>query len=114
MTDGPSPFDGVDGLDMPDSGDEEDTERDGFLSYAGEWHAMALGFGVGLTGTKALIGLFIAFVFGIGTEKLRMSPHLKDAAEESAYSVGGVGIGLAVNVLLFGGSIIPEVVLLLR
>lgn len=34
---------------IPDAPKESDTEYDGFLSYAGEWHSAALGGGVGTT-----------------------------------------------------------------
>ena len=34
---------------IPDKPNEEDTERDGFLSYAGEWHALTIGVYRGLT-----------------------------------------------------------------
>lgn len=34
---------------LPDGADESDTERDGFLSYSGEWHSFTIGVYRGLT-----------------------------------------------------------------
>lgn len=40
----------------PDSPSEEDTEWDGFLSYAAEWHAFAIGFYDGMKSWRARPG----------------------------------------------------------
>jgi len=39
--------------DLPDEPNESDTKRDGFLSYAAEWHAAAHGFYDGMRTWKA-------------------------------------------------------------
>ena len=101
MSDDSGPFSGV---DLPDAGSEEETERDGLLSYAGEWHALILGTAVGLTGSPVFMGLFIAFVFGVVGGTLRETSQMRDALEEQAYSSFGVILGYLLNVLLVGGS----------
>lgn len=40
-------------MTLPDEGSESDTERDGFLSYAAEWHAFSLGFYDGMKSWRA-------------------------------------------------------------
>lgn len=106
-----------DGLDIPDGATEDETERDGFLSYAGEWHALLSGVGAGITSNPALIGVFLAFVFGrcefvellygqfrdrLEGCPLERSQHLIDASKEVAYSVAGVLLGLYLNGWLIG------------
>jgi len=104
MGDGPSPFDG---MEIPDATNEEGTERDGVLSYSAEWHAIAVGFGAGFTGSVELIAPLVAFVLGLGTEQLRRSDHLKDASREPAYTFAGIAIGLVANALTVGHSLLP-------
>ena len=108
-------------FEIPDAGSEEDTERDGFLSYAGEWHALILGIGVGLTGSMALVGLFTAWVLGkchlvellYGGVKskvtgcpFKQSGHMKDAAKEPGYAIGGILFGLFLNGVFIGYSLV--------
>lgn len=93
----------------PSAKDEEDTEYDGFLSYAAEWHAASIGAGAGLTGGLLYgteyqwIGLLpFAFVIlaALGNKKAlerfsdQVAYHLK---KESWY-----GIGFAVIFFLLG------------
>jgi len=82
---------------LPDAANESDTERDGFLSYAAEWHALAIGAFFGLvfavTGNPVVAG----FAFLVITGKAKVSnAHLRDAAKEAAYS-GGAFVVFAVG-----------------
>jgi hypothetical protein len=94
-------------IDLPDASEESGTDRDGVLSYAAEWHALAIGFLVGLTGAAAVVIAFAGYALGIGRSVFRETGHLRDAAREPAYSAGGIVLGLAVNTLLVGGSLLP-------
>lgn len=81
--------------DIPDGMTESDTDRDGVLSYAGEYHALAigafLGVAVGLTGDTTVLMAAVAIVLG----KAKYSnPHLKDATQEVAYTASGFVVTL--------------------
>lgn len=111
-------FDGMErptNIEIPDGKTEADTERDGLLSYAGEWHALILGIGAGATYSPTLVGMFLAYVFGkchlLGIlspgstgEKcpLKETGHMEDAAKEPGYSIAGVLLGLALNAIFIG------------
>lgn len=87
----------VRGADAPT---ESDSERDGLLSYAAEWHALEIGVFVGLSGQWPLIAALAAFAVG-GAElgrRLRDTEHVRDAAKEPGYSAAGVVVGLGVHV----------------
>jgi hypothetical protein len=81
---------------LPDAANESESERDGFLSYSGEWHAVAVGaffgFVFAATGTPA-VSVFAFLVFS-GKAKASNN-HLRDAAKEVAYS-GGAFVVFAV------------------
>jgi len=68
----------------PDSPEEDDTERDGFLSYAAEWHALSLGLYDGLKSPRVRPN-------GI--------PDNKDAKAEPHYYKGAYVIGTVLQVL---------------
>lgn len=59
-------FLGLQGMDAPT---EDASERDGFLSYAGEFHASLVGLGAGvaaaLLGRPELLGLVILVALGV-------------------------------------------------
>lgn len=89
-------------VDLPDGAEEEDTERDGFLSYAGEWHALAVGLAVGLvasvTGRWALAGVVVAAALGVSASKrVERLPALGEVRREPWYALGGLAIGAAVG-----------------
>lgn len=70
---------------LPDGYKESDTERDGFLSYAAEWHAFSHGFYDGMT-----------------TRPRRWSKHEKpdnkDVKKEPHYYKGGFVLGSGVQI----------------
>lgn len=84
-----------------DASTESESADDGFLSYAGEFHALAVGaLGAALfvvTESPEIAAGLGAVVYGGG--KLG-SPHLRDARHEVAYTALGAGIGTAVGVVL--------------
>lgn len=87
------------GFEIPD-GTEDETERDGVLSSKAEVHSFVLGLVAGMTGHIEIIALFVAFVMGTA-DSLRKTSHLRDAAKESAYAVGGVFLGVVIHLLLW-------------
>lgn len=104
--------DWIDDFEVPDKASEDDTERDGVLSYAAEWHALLLGIGAGLTQNPLIMGVFVAYVFGrcafvesvysgvLNVTQgcpLNENGHLSDAVKEPAYSCAGLVLGLFLN-----------------
>lgn len=85
----------------PDSTRESETKRDGFLSYAGEWHASAIGAGVGLavsmTGKMEFLVLLLTILF---TRKALSNSHLRDARKEIAYTLGFLLAGAILGTVL--------------
>lgn len=90
-----------DGMDAPT---ESNSERNGFLSYAGEWHALAVGVAIGAwaayAGRPELVALVAGVaVLGRGAERLnrfvggRFALH--ELKREPWYSFGGAVIGFA-------------------
>lgn len=69
----------------PDSPSEEDTERDGFLSYAAEWHALAHGVYDGMRNWRARPGDL---------------PENDDVQAEPHYYKGGYVIGTLLQGLI--------------
>lgn len=102
----------------PSAPSEEDTEYDGFLSYAAEWHALTIGMGVGLTAALLFALGFVdlavlittAIVFtALGmeledyvlTKKLDLDRKVvRDVSKEPWYAIGGVIIGWIGGVLI--------------
>lgn len=85
---------------------EDATEYDGFLSYAGEWHALIIGLGTGFTAAVAgqpivLAGLFTVALGISGVDlgvKFRGRGVAHELRREPWYAVGGglvayVGMG---------------------
>lgn len=74
---------------------EDGSPNDGFLSYSGEWHAVAIGaffgFVFAVTGEPAVA--VAAFLLITGKAKVS-NDHLRDAAKEAAYS-GGAFVAFA-------------------
>jgi hypothetical protein len=88
------------GFELPD-GNEDETDRDGFLSAQAEVHALAVGVLAGMTGHIDLILLFVMFLVG-EFDGMRKSEHLVDAAREPAYAALGIVSGVAFHIALWG------------
>lgn len=76
-------------IGRPDAATEDESDRDGFLSYAAEWHAVAVGAVFALL--TAIVGNPAPAIFfgGILTGRIPTGVnHLRDAAKETAYSGG--------------------------
>jgi hypothetical protein len=72
----------------PDAASEGDSERDGFLSYAAEWHALAIG-------------------FYHGVKRLRMPASNPDVEAEPHYYKGAYVLGYILKlvvVIVAGGA----------
>lgn len=83
---------------LPDGRSESDTERNGLLSYAGEWHALILGLlaGItsGVTGEPALAMTVAGYVFG---ESKGNGKAFREIKSEPWYAAGGVIIGYIIS-----------------
>jgi hypothetical protein len=81
------------GLDAPS---EEQSDRDGVLSYAVEWHALtvglAAGLGAGVSGRWELAGMVIAITLGVRAAPENV-PRLGQLKREPWYALGGVVVG---------------------
>lgn len=84
---------------LPD-GTEDETGRDGFLSAIDEWHALGIGFLIGLTGHIEIIALFTAFLLG-EYDGLRKTDHVEDAMLKPGYACLGIILGLVVHLWLW-------------
>lgn len=89
---------------------EEETERDGFLSYSGEWHALTIGFGMGFYAPWELQTAFVGAVIArnkqqIQNHQFNQSGHMKDAKKEPAYTIGGLVVG---NIAKIAYNLLPE------
>lgn len=88
---------------------ERQSDRDGFLSYAIEVHALAIGAGVGFTavttGTPQLAAGVISVALGLNRGRVQLNPTVTaDIRREPAYFIGGLGLGASVAVLVGLGS----------
>lgn len=92
-----------DGIELPDGATEEETSRDGFLSYAVEWHALAVGLAAGLaagaTGSFEILGVIVAVTVGIRAAPVKPLRQLK---REPWYALGGVVIGFLIGLAASG------------
>lgn len=81
---------------MPDTGRGLFGKVGGFLSKLAEWHALAIGAGFGI-----LIGLFpepsliVFFGLVVTGKAAHRNGHLRDAAEEVAYTLGAFVLTVA-------------------
>lgn len=86
--------------------EESDTDRDGFLSYSAETHAVAVGLGVGFlataSGQASLVGVIIPTISaGLrGKSADGKSKILTDVKTEPHYALGGLAAGAAAGYLL--------------
>lgn len=84
---------------IPDAATESETTRNGAFSYAGEFHAFA-------------IGLLVGLAMGLPSKRLRRfawrtvglecdcrTDAMKEARAESWYAAGGVAIGFALAIV---------------
>ena len=89
---------------------ESDTEYGGFLSYAGEWHALAVGlsvgFGAGVAGRPEVAAGVIGVAFGLPALsngiKLRGRLAVEELRREPWYGAGAALIGYAVGAVIAG------------
>jgi hypothetical protein len=92
------------------SPNESDTEYGGFLSYAGEWHALAVGlsvgFGAGVAGRPEVAAGVVGAAFGLPAltngVKLRGRFAVKELRREPWYGAGAALIGYAVGAVIAG------------
>jgi hypothetical protein len=83
---------------------EQDTDRDGFLSYHAESHAVAVGAGAGFVAvatdeTKLLGALLPAVTSGLRAKDREFGRILADVRQEPHYALGGLVLGAAVGAL---------------
>lgn len=86
---------------LPTGRYEEDTERDGILSYSVEVHVFGFGLSIGATaaatGDMQLVMALVTLALGIGRSQQSFSETVrKQVLEEPAYALGGAVIGWAV------------------
>lgn len=79
---------------------ESESERDGLLSYANEWHALIVGLGLGVTAGLANMpslaygGVALALgIQGVSKAKLSSRKSIREFTSEPWYGAGGVLIG---------------------
>jgi len=82
---------------------ESDSERNGFLSYHAESHAVGVGLGVAwlamVTGNLQLLGLVVpAITAGLRAKNREFSKILTDVRQEPHYALGGLVVGAALGV----------------
>jgi len=91
------------GLDAPT---ESDSERNGVFSYAGEYHAFAIGAGAGAVaalGTNPeLAAAVVAVALGgssveAARNRLKGKKVVEEVSTEPWYSIGGVALGYAIG-----------------
>lgn len=91
-------------MNLPDAPTEDETARDGLLSYAKEWHALIIGFGAGLTaGLTAryeLAGIVAAVALGVRGASKTSAPVARNLAKEPWYAFGGLVLGLMAGMIL--------------
>ncbi|MFC7131647.1 MULTISPECIES: hypothetical protein [Salinibaculum] len=91
---------------------EKQTENDGFLSYAGEWHSLTLGLSVGgssaITGTPEIAATVAMVALGykgasampnVGKKKEKASV-VGEIQREPWYATGGVVLGFVGGLLI--------------
>lgn len=92
------------------AGNESDTDRNGFLSYHAEAHAVGVGLGAGfmltLSGDEKLLGLVLAAISaGLrGESTSDKSRVYEDIVSEPHYAIGGVVVGAVLGWIIRGSS----------
>jgi len=85
---------------------ESDSDRDGFLSYKAEWHALGWGFAAvflaTVTGQRELVAAVVLFLVTGQRKRATLNlPYPKQITKESAYALGaGVVAYLLARALL--------------
>ena len=99
-------------MELPDAPTEEDTERDGFLSYASEWHAAAIGAAAGLFGGLSLgspieplgigaMGAVVVVALGIkGAGRLKNKTAVRELDAEPWYGLGFMFLAFTIALFL--------------
>lgn len=85
---------------LPTGKHEEDTERDGPLSYAVEVHAAAIGVSIGvaaaMAGDMQLVMALITIALGVGRAQQQFSEKVQEQlVKEPVYALAGLVIGYA-------------------
>lgn len=73
----------------PSAPTESSTEYDGFLSYAAEWHSLAIGSFLGLASVLAQSPELAALLLAHALGERRSKGHWADVGREVAYAAGG-------------------------
>lgn len=86
---------------LPTGEYEEDTERDGILSYAVEVHATVIGLSAGVAAATAgdmqLVMALVAIALGVGRAQQQFSESVREqVVKEPAYALAGAAIGYGV------------------
>lgn len=95
----------------PDAPRESDTERDGFLSYATEWHSLAIGSASGLVGGLtygtptepvglAIMAAVVATALGLSVGKRLSKKAAREVSKEPWYAVGALVVLFVFSILL--------------
>lgn len=95
-------------LELPDAAEESGTDRDGVLSYAGEWHALFVGLAAGmvaiLTGQYGLLLAVAAAALGIEglarAGKIRNVKAVGEIRREPWYALAGLVLGAVIGAAL--------------
>jgi hypothetical protein len=91
---------------------ESNTDRDGFLSYSAEVHAVGVGLGIGFlavaTGNMQLLGVILpAITSGLRAKNREFSKILEDVYQEPHYAIAAVVVGMLLGVP-FNGGLLPS------
>lgn len=78
-------------MPLPDEPDESDTARDGFLSYAAEWHAFTHGVYNGMKSWRA---------------RPKEIPENRDVQKEPHYYKGGYVLGTILQGLIAASAVV--------
>ena len=97
------------GMDAPT---EDESPRDGLLSYAGEWHSAVIGVATGLVSGLTGVFAFASFLVGAALTESYLAGNpraLREVRREPWYALGGLVAGLLVGFAL--RPVFPMVVL---
>lgn len=110
------PFDRVIGFVKTAGAESEDaTERDGFLSYHAETHALGTGIGVGFaaaaSGELQLVGFVVAAIlYGNRGSSVFSGKLLQDINQEKQYFLAGLVVGAVLGVATRFAGLIAQVI----
>lgn len=93
-------------IDEMDAPTEDESERNGFLSYAGEWHAATIGIGVGLAaalhGRPEFLAVLVATTLGLaGADRLKGRRTARELRREPWYGIGASLLAYVVGVAIW-------------